>query len=419
MSELNKTVFDLFAGAGGFGLGFKMADFEVNLSLEKDKWAVDTLRANSSGSSVIIQEDIRSFSKPELIIDAAKGQEPNIIIGGPPCQGFSVAGPSKDPDDPRNTLFIEFAHWVELLLPNIFVMENVAGLCNRRNSKGELVLDIVCKTFERIGYKVEVWKLNAALYGVPQLRNRLFIVGNKFDRIIGPPPVTHYIDNTSSLSLPFLKPAINVFDAIGDLPFITSGEGSEQTNYTIDSFHDYQSWARSGSEFVHNHVAMIHTKRIIERYRHIQNGVSVTDLPVDAKVRKRGGEGVLSETAYHSNYRHLKSDMISYTVPASFYSTFIHPNIPRNVTSREAARIQSFPDLYVFKEKRTVVSSKLLLKKGRVEDNFLSQYNQIGNAVPPLLSYNIAKHLEAFLRMVNRKITKPSEAVSADALQSA
>ena len=179
-----KKVFDLFAGAGGFGLGFKMADFNISLSLEKDDWAIKTLKENASSKEIIIHNDIRNISSRDEIIKATKGIKPNLIIGGPPCQGFSVAGPLKDPDDPRNSLFKEFANWVEVLFPEVFILENVTGLINRKNSDGELVLNIIKKTFQDIGYRVELWKLNAALYGVPQIRNRLFVVGNRFNRVI-------------------------------------------------------------------------------------------------------------------------------------------------------------------------------------------------------------------------------------------
>lgn len=392
-----KKVFDLFAGAGGFGLGFKMADFNISLSLEKDDWAIKTLKENASSKEIIIHNDIRNISSRDEIIKATKGIKPNLIIGGPPCQGFSVAGPLKDPDDPRNSLFKEFANWVEVLFPEVFILENVTGLINRKNSDGELVLNIIKKTFQDIGYRVELWKLNAALYGVPQIRNRLFVVGNRFNRVISPPPITHTISKNFSEIFSDLKPAVTVHEAIGDLPYIEAGQGSEQMLYNTEAFCEYQRWARLNSNQVNNHVAMLHTQRVVKRYQHILDGLSMHDMPNEMKVRKRGGDGEISRSAYNSNYRHLKGDMVSYTIPASFYSTFIHSKIPRNITSREAARIQSFPDNYVFKGKRTVISSKLLLKQGKKDQNFLSQYNQIGNAVPPLLAFHIANHINKFL----------------------
>jgi DNA (cytosine-5)-methyltransferase 1 len=390
------TVFDLFAGAGGFGLGFSMAGFDVRLSLEKDAWAVETLKENKPKNSIVIQDNIRNFNSKEKIIEVCQNIKPDIIIGGPPCQGFSWAGPTKDPNDPRNTLFQDFARWVEVLSPSIFIIENVSGLLNRKNSEGDNVIKIITSTFEKIGYKVNIWKLNAALFGVPQVRNRIFLVGNKFGSEISSPIQTHFLTETE-LNLNFLKPAISVNDAIGDLPQIQAGQGNEVSSYNMEPFTEFQKWARKNNSILHNHVAMVHTKRIVNRFQSIQSGLNIEELPENLKVLKRNGNGEISSSKYQSNYRHLKSNMISYTIPASFYSNFIHPYSPRNITSREAARIQSFPDNYIFKGKRTQISSKLLKQLGKESEDCLSQYNQIGNAVPPLLAFNIANKILNFL----------------------
>jgi len=162
------TAVDLFAGAGGFGLGAEMAGFAVPLALEMDTWASDTLRFNRPLLQVI-EGDIRDYATAATI-QATCPFRPDIIIGGPPCQGFSVAGRAqKDPHDPRNSLFINFAQWVGVLEPAAFVMENVKGLLLRRSADGTQVTDIIQRTFADLGYSVEVWLLNAAEYGVPQL----------------------------------------------------------------------------------------------------------------------------------------------------------------------------------------------------------------------------------------------------------
>ena len=140
---------------------------------------------------------------------------------------------------------------------------------------------------------------------------------------------------------------------------------------------------------------MKHTKRLVERFKQIQQGYSLSDLHDDYRVRKRSGNGELSNKEYHSNYRHLKPAQVSYTIPAHFYSNFIHPFKPRNITAREAAKLQSFPDWYVFKGKRTQISSKLLKRKGQELEDNLSQYNQIGNSVPPLLAKSIAVKIKS------------------------
>ena len=147
---------------------------------------------------------------------------------------------------------------------------------------------------------------------------------------------------------------------------------------------------------------MSHTKRVVKRYEQILNGLSLEEIPEELKVRKRNGNGEISDREYNSNYRHLKPNMVSYTIPASFYSNFVHPTQPRNITSREAARLQSFPDSYVFKGKRTQISSKLLMQQGKEAENHLSQYNQIGNAVPPLLAKAVANSILDFINETER-----------------
>lgn len=399
-----QKVIDLFAGAGGFSQGFQLTNnYTLFLALEIDHWAADTLRENKQTKTIILEDDIRKYQSETEIREVCGGITPDIIIGGPPCQGFSVAGPAdkKDPKDPRNSLFIDFARWVKYLEPKIFVMENVKGILTRCNADKEKVIDIIRQTFVQLGYTIEIWKLNAVEYGVPQQRERVFIVGHRQEELIGEPPVTHSIASQNghcySLSSQMLCPTICTRDAILDLPYLNAGEGEEEQVYTHPPQNDFQRWARGQQWLLHNHVAMNHTKRIVERFRRIQDGNTLTDVPEEYKVRKRNGNGELSEVEYHSNYRHLKPNEISYTIPASFYSSFIHPNQPRNITAREAARIQSFPDWYRFMGKRTVISSKLLQKKERHDEDYLSQYNQIGNAVPPLLAKAMAEHLLSFL----------------------
>ena len=167
--------------------------------------------------------------------------------------------------------------------------------------------------------------------------------------------------------------------------------------YKVEPKAEYRVWARGNQEILYNHVAMKHTKRIIKRFSHIDIGESAFHVPAKYKERKRNGNGEISERSYNRNNRRLDPNKPSCTIPASFYSCFIHPYLNRNITAREAARLQSFPDNYRFMGKRTLVSSKLLKRKGSSHYNCLSQYNQIGNAVPPLLSKAIAEHIYSFL----------------------
>ena len=383
------TFVDLFAGAGGFGLGFQLSGrFSPICSVEKDLWAVETLRTNNQ--HIIIHADITKIST-EASIKKQCNKIPDVIIGGPPCQGFSIAGKG-DPSDPRNALFRYFVKWVKILSPKVFVMENVTGLLMRKNAKGQFVIDIIKEAFCSVGYSCQVWTLNAADFGVPQMRQRIFIVGTRLDKTISQPKPTHSFNESSNL-----LPYITAWEALSDLPNIAAREGCEYMDYDKDATNEYQCFCRIGSDGVYNHVAMHHTQRLVNRFQSILDGGSIFSLPDELKVRKRNGNGELSDSLYTSNYRRINPDTVSFTIPASFYSTFIHPFIPRNITAREAARIQSFPDRYIFKGKRTQISSNLLTKLGKDSENHLSQYNQIGNAVPPIMAKAIAESVAIYL----------------------
>lgn len=403
--KMNKPIaIDLFAGAGGFGLGFAMGGFNIPLSVEIDAWACDTLRYNHPDMK-IIQDDIRNFNTLSSVKEICL-YKPDIVIGGPPCQGFSVAGPArKDPNDPRNTLFINFSQWINFLQPKAFVMENVKGLLLRKNSEGLKVIDIIKQTFEELGYFVEVWLLNSAEYGVPQVRERVFIVGNKLGKQLGTPQKTHSLDLLKnkiwqlSLEEINLLPAISLWDAISDLPPLNAREGKEEQPYISEYQNQYQHWIRNGSKILYNHVAMEHSPRLVERFKQIKWGESSSDVLIEYGAKRRSGNGDLSNKTYDQNNRRLHPYKPSHTIAASFYANFIHPFQHRNLTAREGARVQSFPDTYRFLGKKTVVSHKLLHRENRLNEKFLCQYNQIGNAVPPLLAQAIAIHLQEKLEL--------------------
>lgn len=407
---MQPVAIDLFAGSGGFGLGFKMAGFSVPMSLELDAWACDTLRYNYP-KMLVIQEDILNFNTSSSVTNICPS-EPDIIIGGPPCQGFSIAGPAiKDPKDPRNSLFKNFAQWISFLEPKAFVMENVKGLLTRKNAEGKKVIDIITTTFAELGYFVEVWLLNAAEYGVPQTRERVFVVGNKTGKELGTPRKTHSLNllNKKGIQLSVFEsvdilPAINLWDAISDLPPLEAREGEEEQNFILEAQNEYQYLMRNYSQTLYNHVAMEHSQRLVERFKHIKWGESSSDAPQEHGARKRNGNGDLSGINYDQNNRRLHPYKPSHTIAASFYANFIHPFQHRNLTAREGARIQSFPDTYRFIGKKTVVSHKLLQREERFNEKFLCQYNQIGNAVPPLLAKSIALHLQEKLQLCPQAI---------------
>jgi DNA (cytosine-5)-methyltransferase 1 len=312
MTEGKKPIaIDLFAGAGGFGLGFEMAGFSVPLSVEIDAWAADTLRYNHP-NMIVIQHDIRDFKTESSVKDICIFK-PDIVIGGPPCQGFSIAGPAqKDSKDPRNTLFINFAQWIGFLEPKAFVMENVKGLLSRKNAEGLKVIDIIKKTFQDLGYFVEVWILNAAEYGVPQIRERVFIVGNKIGKRLGIPEKTHSLEllnlsqsQPSLFSSTNIIPALTLWDAISDLPKLNAKEGNEEQPYHLEPQNSYQLWIRNNCDTLYNHVAMEHSTRLVERFKRIKWGQSSSDVPKEHGAKRRNGNGELSYKRYDQNNRRL------------------------------------------------------------------------------------------------------------------
>lgn len=407
MPDNQLIAIDLFAGAGGFGLGFELAGFEVPLSLELDASACDTLRYNHP-SMQVLQADIRDYHREKTIKETCLIR-PHVVIGGPPCQGFSIAGPAKkDPKDPRNSLFINFAQWIGSLEPDVFVMENVKGLLSRHTDEGNRVVDIIRPTFVDLGYFVEIWSLNTAEYGVPQTRERVFIVGHRNDKQIGKPLATHSLERAAFtsdwkqmalLDEGMLMPAISLWEAISDLPPLEAGQGEEEQLYILPPSTEFQSWARGNNNTLYNHVAMDHSQRIVERFKHIHWGESSSDVPEQHGPRRRSGNGAMSDRNYDQNNRRLYPYKPSHTIAASFYANFVHPFQHRNLTAREGARLQSFPDSYRFMGKKTVVSHKLLQREERFDEQKLCQYNQVGNAVPPLLAKAIALHLRETLHL--------------------
>ncbi|MBQ6654118.1 MAG: DNA cytosine methyltransferase [Erysipelotrichaceae bacterium] len=373
------NVIDLFAGCGGLSLGFEMAGFTIPLAIEKDEWAAETYKLNHKGTEVITKDitqitDLNSLVAENTAIDG--------IIGGPPCQGFSLSG-NRDKNDPRNSLFMEFVRFVDFYHPKFFLMENVVGILSMKTKAGESVKEVIFKEFDRIGYNVTVKKVNAADFGVPQTRIRVIFVGIRKD-------YSFFREKLYPLPILSERNQITIEQAIMDLPVLEAGQGSDEMDYTIAPSNDYQIWARQNSKKVYNHVSMKHTKRLIERFSNISCGQSVADVEEQFQQRQRGNSQVLSGKVYSQNNMRPFPNKPSPTIPASFQSNFIHPFFNRNYTAREGARLQSFPDIYVFCGKRTTMSW---------EKN-LSQYQQIGNAVPPLLAKALAEKIADYFSSI-------------------
>lgn len=384
-------VLDAFAGAGGFSLGFEMAGCEIVGAIETDAWACETFEFNHP-SSIVIKGNIEEIPDSELK-KIFLGNEPDIILGGPPCQGFSICNRNNgDPKDPRNSLFEEFVRLGKLFKPKLMIMENVPNLVKAKTTSNELVVDIIKNELTGLGYFVYSKILESVDYGVPQIRKRLFVIASsiKLDR---PFPEPTHSTQQGDLFTVSLNKTPTLWDAISDLPEIEAREGAEEMDYSSPPKNAFQKMLRAGSEKLHNHLAMKHSKRMVERFSAMTWGQSGSDVPEHLRPYKRNSNGVISEKVYDQNNRRMHPDKPCHTIPASFYANFVHPYKNRNFTAREGARIQTFPDSYVFKGKPTVVSQKLLAREGRFDEKYLCQYNQIGNAVPPLLAKAVAENI--------------------------
>lgn len=384
-------VFDVFSGAGGFSCGFEMAGCEVIGAIEHDKWAADTFKYNHPHAKMLLG-DIETFSTETL---KEQIEQPDIIIGGPPCQGFSICVKNAgDPKDPRNSLFVEFIRMAKIFSPKVMVMENVPNIIRAKTKSGIRVVDIIQQEFEKMNYHVYYDVLNASDYGVPQMRQRFVLIAASQELGKPFPLKTHFVEGTDQEDTAKLKKCPTLWEAISDLPDIEAREGSEVMEYTKPAVNEYQQACRRNSTKLYNHLAMKHTKRLVERFSQMTWGQSVSDITDERlKQRKRNGNGRVSDSPYDQNNRRMHPDRICHTITATFYGNFVHPYKNRNFTAREGARIQSFPDSYVFFGKPTVVSKKLLLKEGRTGEAYLCQYSQIGNAVPPLMAKAIAENI--------------------------
>lgn len=352
-------VVSLFSGCGGLDLGFKQSGYDIIWANDILKDACETYRYNIGDH--IICEDIIKIDKNTIPIA-------DIVIGGPPCQSFSLVG-KRNPEDDRSNLVWSYLEVLQRVKPKVFILENVTGILSAKNPDGSKVLDNLIEAFNRIGFTTSIFKLNAADYGVPQKRVRIFIVGNNKNFKITEPPRTHSKENW-----------ISAFEALSDLSDTNdSGIGK----YVKKPSGEFQELMRIGQDSNFNlHFTPYASEKDQELINHIPPGGNFMDVPDEISTtrilnfKRTGGRT--------TTYGRLSKENPSYTLNTHFnrlnVGCNIHYSKPRLISLREGLRIQSFPDSFEV--------------HSNTKRNF---YLQIGNAVPPLLAKAWADHLKFFL----------------------
>jgi DNA (cytosine-5)-methyltransferase 1 len=349
----NIKVIDLFAGCGGFSCGFQKAGFNILIAVEFEKMIATSYLANHKNTQMII-DDIKNVDNKNIfsIGDA------DIIIGGPPCQGFSMAGARIRGgfiEDPRNYLFKHYFNIVKIVQPKIFILENVKGILTLKN--GDIINEIK-KSFEHIGYKIQYKVIRVRDFGIPQARERVIIIGSLYDFNLDI-EIEKTINNISKIDKKFFL-STTVSDAISNLPKPTEDGIVENLTYVSN----YQKFLSAKDNTTYNHIATKHNDIATNRIKKIQINENYTVLDENIK------------SVHSGSYGRLDPNGIAPTITTRFDTPsggkFIHPIEDRTITPREAARIQSFPDDFVFHGTKTNICK------------------QIGNAVPPKLAYFLA-----------------------------
>ncbi|MGL5715694.1 DNA cytosine methyltransferase [Cetobacterium sp.] len=352
----NYKVLDMFCGAGGLSKGFIDAGYEVVLGVDFDEAALETFKANH-GDAKALKLNLFNDNEMELLIEEAKKNKIDILVGGPPCQGFSLAGNRNEKDD-RNKLYERMVELAKKIKPNVVVLENVPGMITLYGGKAK---ERILEDFKKLGYRMTYKILYAPEYGVPQIRKRVFFVG-----LLNCDSVFEYPEPLYSNENEF----IGCKEAIGDLPTLENLCMKNIKNYEIDSFTDYQKKMREKSNVIYNHIPTKHTEKVINLISLVPEGENYKSLP-----KELVGDNTFSEylTRYHS-------EKPSKTIDTG-HRVHFHYKWNRIPTVRENARLQSFPDDFIFYGNKT------------------QQYRQVGNAVPPLLGYHLGLKLKRYMEM--------------------
>lgn len=367
MTSPDRTVIDLFCGAGGLSEGLRQAGFRVCAGNDHDPAAGKTYESTHPGAKFIggCIENLLI----EDFLDAAllKRGELFCLAGGPPCQAFSVYNHQRGMHDARSQLFREYLRIVEGLSPRWIVLENVTGILSAGD--GAAVKDILT-SLRMLGYEVDFKVLRAEDYGVPQERRRVVFIGNRVGAPIIWPQVTHG-DSDGLLTF------TTIHDAISDLPALENGASQRHDQSPSEPISDFQREMRAGSALAHNHAAPRLSATNIQRMQHIRPGGSWRDIPHDLLPE---GMKRAKRSDHTKRYGRMKWQTQACTILTKcdvHWGAYIHPDQDRAISVREAARLQSFPDWFVFQGSKT------------------EQYVQVGNAVPPLLGKAIGQAILA------------------------
>lgn len=353
MSKKLKVI-DLFSGCGGFSYGFEEAGFHVVLGVDNDKTALETFKANHKNSKTLLA-DLHDEKAIEDILFEVREHEIDVIIAGPPCQGFSLTG-AREKNDDRNKLFYSVFKLAKRLKPKAVIIENVPGLATLYNGHAK---EAILKQFKKLNYTSNFKVLFAPDFEVPQIRKRIFFVGldsglGKFEfpnEILTPEEY-----NTTAI-------------AISDLPSLENNLGKDEDRYDKPAKTEYQKKMRSGAKVLFNHVATKHTDHVINVISQVPEGGNHKDLP----------KGVGDSRIFNEAWTRYHSKKPSKTIDTGHRNHF-HYKYNRVPTVRENARLQSFPDTFIFLGNKT------------------QQNRQVGNAVPPLLGFHIAKKISTYLK---------------------